>query len=112
MPPWARLRGIANVFIQSQALYTAARLGVADVLAAGPLPTAELAAQVHAQPDRLARVMRLLAIEDIFEESSPGELYGGRSSATLTLRQRCCALNVLRACCLAQQHSLHPPTAY
>lgn len=76
-PPAARLRAISNAFIQSQALYTAARLRVADALAEGPLPNGELAQRLAAHPERLYRVMRLLAVLGVFQESGPG-VQGGR----------------------------------
>lgn len=71
-PLAARLRAISNAFIQSQALYTAARLRVADVLAEGPLPNGELAQRLGAHPERLYRVMRMLAVLGVFQESEPG----------------------------------------
>lgn len=72
-PPAARLRAISNAFIQSQALYTAARLRVADALAEGPLPNGELAQRLGAHPERLYRVLRMLAVLGVFQESDPGE---------------------------------------
>ncbi|PRW50914.1 hydroxyneurosporene methyltransferase [Chlorella sorokiniana] len=67
-----RLRTISNAFIQSQALYTAARLRVADALADGPLPNNELAQQLGAHPERLYRVLRMLAVLGVFQEAEPG----------------------------------------
>ena len=71
-----RLRAIANAYQQSQALHTAALLGVADALAEGPLPLAELAARGGADADRLRRVLRLLVINGVFLEPSPGTSAG------------------------------------
>ena len=44
----------------SQAITVAAQLGVADALAAGPLPIDELAARVDADADALGRLLRAL----------------------------------------------------
>lgn len=55
-----------------QALQSAAALGVADSLAGGPLPVADLAQAVGAKVDSLRRVLRLLVALGIFEETSPG----------------------------------------
>lgn len=58
--------------MQSQAVYAAARLGVADALAAGPLPAAQLAAAVGAKEGHLRRVLRLLVLVGVFAEPEPG----------------------------------------
>lgn len=51
------------------ALYTAARLGVADVLQQqGPLPAAELASRLDVKEDALARVLRCLTAHGVFAE--------------------------------------------
>ncbi len=46
--------------IETKTLWTAAELGLADALAAGPLTTDELATRVGADPDALGRLLRLL----------------------------------------------------
>lgn len=56
----------------SKALYCAAKAEVADQLAAGPRPVAELAASAGVQADNLHRVLRALASVGIFEEREPG----------------------------------------
>lgn len=56
----------------AQALYVAAKLGVADLVADGPMPAGELAAAVGADPDYLHRVLRLLAALGIFEMDEEG----------------------------------------
>jgi hypothetical protein len=56
----------------SQAIYAAARLGVADQLAAGPRPVTEVAAAVGANADALYRLLRALAGEGVFHEVAPG----------------------------------------
>jgi hypothetical protein len=52
----------------SQCVYVAARLGIADFLANGPLSTEELAARTETHPQPLFRVMRALASVGIFAE--------------------------------------------
>lgn len=73
LPPTAFLRSVAGAYKQSLCLYTATSLGVSDALAGGPLPAAELAAAVGADADRLRRVMRLLVIEGVYAEPTPGK---------------------------------------
>ena len=53
-----------------QMLYVAAKLGLADRLANGPMTVAELAEASGAQADGLYRVLRALASLGIFEETS------------------------------------------
>ncbi|MFF4712938.1 methyltransferase [Streptomyces eurythermus] len=54
-----------------QALYVAAKLGIADLLADGPLPVEELAAKADAHPEALYRNLRALVSMDVFDEPSP-----------------------------------------
>lgn len=86
MVPAAQLMSTAGAFMQSQAVYAAAHLGVADALAAGPLPAAKLAAAVGAKEGHLRRLLRLLVLVGIFDEPEPGEScgrqVGGVSSST------------------------------
>ena len=56
----------------AQAVCTAAELGIADVLAAGPRAVEEIAAQVDAHPDAIARLMRLLCSRGIFKRTTKG----------------------------------------
>lgn len=53
----------------SQALYVAAKLGIADRLAAGPQPVDTLASDCGAQPAALYRLLRALASVGVFVES-------------------------------------------
>src|SRR5436190_673682 len=62
-----------------------AELRVADALAAGPRPVAEIAAEVGADADTLHRYLRALASEGIFAEVDPG---GGNGSFLLELFSR------------------------
>jgi O-methyltransferase domain len=65
---WGALRGA----LVTRALALAADLGVADRLADGPRPVAELASESGADPDTLHRVLRALASDGIFAEGAPG----------------------------------------
>lgn len=55
-----------------QALYVAAKLDVADVLAEGPKPIEDLAKEVEADATALARFLRALVSVGVFDEPSPG----------------------------------------
>lgn len=61
-----------TAYWRSQALYVAAKLGVADMLAAGLMTVEALAQQVQAHPDRLRRLLRALASEGVFAEQEDG----------------------------------------
>ena len=56
----------------SQAIYAAAKLGVADRLQAGPRPVAQIAAEAGVVTEALYRLMRALASVGIFSEVEPG----------------------------------------
>jgi hypothetical protein len=56
----------------TQALSVAAELGVADVLAAGPCATHDLAARTGAHAGSLGRLMRALASVGVFAEDAAG----------------------------------------
>ena len=56
----------------TRVLGIAAELGVADALAAGPRPVAEIAAEVGADPRTLDRYLRALASDGVFAEEAPG----------------------------------------
>jgi hypothetical protein len=56
----------------SQALYVAAKLGVADRLVDGPRSVADVADALGAEPSSLGRVLRTLASLGVFTESEPG----------------------------------------
>lgn len=51
------------------AIYTATRLGVADLLQQhGPMPAAALASRLNVKEDALARVLRCLSAHGVFKE--------------------------------------------
>jgi hypothetical protein len=56
----------------SQGITAVADLGVADALAAGPLPIDELAGKVGADPDALGRLLRALIGKGIFAQRDDG----------------------------------------
>jgi hypothetical protein len=64
-PPIAVMELILATWL-SQAITAAAQLGIADALAAGPLTADELGRKVGADPDAVARLMRLLISRGIF----------------------------------------------
>jgi O-methyltransferase domain/Dimerisation domain len=70
-PPVALLQMMTGYWV-SQALYVAAKLGVADLLAEGPKPVEELAAATQTDAPSLRRVLRALASVGVFTESRPG----------------------------------------
>ena len=65
---WTLMRGA----LATRALAIVAELGVADALAAGPRPVAEVAEEVHADTDTLHRLLRALASEGVFTEHEAG----------------------------------------
>ena len=70
-PPQLVLLQMAFGALLTQALYVAAKLGVADLLAAGPRPVAELAAETETHERSLYRVLRSLAGAGVFAEVAP-----------------------------------------
>ncbi len=57
--------------IPAKTLYVAAKLGIADELARGPLSVDELAARTNTNAEALYRILRALAVEEVFEEVEP-----------------------------------------
>ena len=78
----AMLERIA-AYWQSQLVFVAAKLGIADALVAGPLTVNELAAQVGAHPPYLGRVLRALASVGIFASDPHGRFHLTRLAQTL-----------------------------
>ena len=70
-PPAAVLTQMAFGALLTQALYVAARLGIADLLAKGPRPVAELAVETETHERSLYRVLRSLAGAGVFAEVAP-----------------------------------------
>jgi O-methyltransferase domain/Dimerisation domain len=67
-----RLSRMMDGYLTTQLLYVAAKLGIADVLADGPLPGRLIAEQVGADADLLTRVLRGLVLHDVLVELPEG----------------------------------------
>ncbi|HLZ40825.1 MAG TPA: methyltransferase [Candidatus Sulfotelmatobacter sp.] len=78
-----QLLKVRDGLILHQALYAAAKLGVADLLQDGPCTTAELAHRLGANESALHRVLRALASQGIFEETSPSTFANNALSSYL-----------------------------
>ncbi len=72
-PPAARLLDLLFGYQRTQLLHAAAELGLADLLAAGPRPLAELAAATTTHAPSLARLLRALAAHGLFAEREDGQ---------------------------------------
>lgn len=77
LPPGQVLFQLSVGHYVSRALALAVKLGVADLLGAGPRPVEELAGATQTHAPALRRVLRLLASVGVFEEDA-----GGRFSLT------------------------------
>jgi hypothetical protein len=69
-------------FIFTAALQPIVRLRIPDLLANGPLPVSELAAQAGVNADALYRVLRVLATVDVVQEL-PGKTFGPTAASEL-----------------------------
>jgi hypothetical protein len=76
---WDLLRGA----LATRALGLVAELGIADALADGPRPVAELARENGADPDTLHRLLRALASDGVFAEVEPSVYENTPASALL-----------------------------
>src|SRR5215218_8930264 len=72
--PAIALRRLIDGFQVSQAIHVATVLGIADLLAAGPRSSDELAAASGSHPDALYRLLRALAGVGVFREE-PGRRF-------------------------------------
>ena len=70
--PQERVWNLARGALAARALALAVELGVADALADGPRPVAELASETGADADSLHRLLRALASDGVFAEEEPG----------------------------------------
>lgn len=70
--PALSLLDLLNGYRVTQALYTAARLRIADRLAGGPQASDELARTIGADPGALRRLLRALASFGVFAEEADG----------------------------------------
>ncbi len=79
-----QLLGMVSGYQLSQCLYVAAKLGIADRVAAAPRPVEELAAETGTHAESLYRMLRALASVGVFSEPSPRTI--GLSPAAELLR--------------------------
>jgi hypothetical protein len=70
--PMQLLRMMDGLIVH-QALYAAAKLGVADALAKGERSATELAGELNVKQDAVYRVMRFLAGQGVFQETATGK---------------------------------------
>ncbi len=71
-PPPVQMMQMMAGFQISQALYVAAKLGLADQLVDGPRDVADIAEVVGADPAALRRLLRTLSSLGVFTEAEPG----------------------------------------
>ena len=69
--PQEQVMGILMGLIQGRSLIAAAELGIADVLANGPLSANAIASQTHADADNVFRLLRALETIGVFKQVSP-----------------------------------------
>jgi SAM-dependent methyltransferase len=69
--PALMLRHMAFAMRISRALYAAAELNIADILAEGPLTSGQLAVAAGADGQSLRRLLRALVAHGVFEEEGP-----------------------------------------
>ena len=72
LPPPMVIYQLASAHYVSQALYVAAHLGIADLLAGGPQTHDTLAAKTDTHAASLRRVLRLLTSAGVFSETDDG----------------------------------------
>jgi len=72
VPPEVGVLELASGFMATHAVYAAAKLGLADVLADGPLPADEVAVEVGSSPDATFRLLRACASFGVFREGPDG----------------------------------------
>jgi Dimerisation domain len=66
-----QLLDMTNGLVIHQALYAAAKLGVADLLKDGAQTSSDLARKLDVHESALYRILRFLASQSVFEETSP-----------------------------------------
>jgi hypothetical protein len=72
LPPPASILDMTMGFATAQTIFAAVKLGIADVLAEGPLTASELAATIDTDPGATHRLLRSLAMQSIFSERADG----------------------------------------
>jgi orsellinic acid C2-O-methyltransferase len=74
VPPPLALFRLATGYYVSRAIWVVTKLGIADLLAAGPRPVEELAETTQTHATSLRRVLRLLASVGVFAEQEDGRV--------------------------------------
>ena len=97
-PPEAFLIQMAFGALMTQALYVAAKLGVADLLKGGPRAVAELAAETNTHERSLYRVLRSLASAGVFREVEPKVFATPLYSTFIPATAQCSLCSVTAAC--------------
>jgi hypothetical protein len=72
LPPPFQVSRLATSYWAPQAVYAAAALGIADVLAGGPRKTADVARAIGADPAALERLLRALVVLDVLADADDG----------------------------------------
>ena len=72
VPPEVGLLELASGFMATNAIYAAAKLGIADSLVDGPLSANDIAARVGSDPDGTYRLLRACATFGVFTEKPDG----------------------------------------
>ncbi len=70
--PIGQMMDLILAYCRSQGLGAVARIGVPDMLQNGPRTAAEMATEAGCDPDALARFLRALAVEGVFEQHEGG----------------------------------------
>src|SRR5690242_18284071 len=83
IPPHGRMMQLAMGAFPAQAIYVAARLGLADLLANGAKSVDDLAATTGTDGPSLYRVMRALASFGVFAETDGGTFVNTPMSETM-----------------------------
>jgi len=83
-----RMNQMLTGYMVTQALYVVAKLGIADLVEAGPKEIATLANEAGADPQSLFRVMRALASVGVFIEVAPRTFGSTPLAAQLSDRAR------------------------
>ena len=71
-PPSVDLLNLITGHWRAQAIYVAAKLGIADLLKMGPMSSAQIAVGADAHPDSVYRLLRALAAMGVFAERDDG----------------------------------------
>jgi hypothetical protein len=66
--PGGVLRQAVGGYLNTQVLYTAAKLQIADYLKDGPKHVSELASRAHVSPQALCRFLRMLVVMDLLSQ--------------------------------------------